>query len=234
MPGKGVAAIATMTRLDRAGTYPSFAQRKSDCIPSRHCNATIGYRPPTVLKWNEDDEPLPLGFPCEHLGHLLLALWRDRCTSQSRLAQGDLTVRSELKRSTKRGLTWTSREFSAPSAIGGALPRNEILKALGIAILTTVLVLLVIAAQAATYISGTVKDQGGRPVKGAIVTLTDRQLGRATSVYTGSDGSFKILDVKPGPYDLRVRRVGYTDLEQSAVSITGKTPEMKLHNEHSG
>jgi len=63
MPGKGVAAIATMTRLDRAGTYPSFAQRKSDCIPSRHCNATIGYRPPTVLKWNEDDEPLPLDFP---------------------------------------------------------------------------------------------------------------------------------------------------------------------------
>jgi hypothetical protein len=56
------------------------------------------------------------------------------------------------------------------------------LKALVIAILTTVLVLLVVAAQAGTYTSGVVKDQIARTVKDAIVTLTDRQIGRATSV----------------------------------------------------
>jgi virginiamycin B lyase len=119
--------------------------------------------------------------------------------------------------------------YTAPSATDGSITRAEMLKALAIALLTTALVLLVAAAaKSGTYTSGVVNDQGGRPVKGAIVTLTDRQLGRATSVYTASDGSFKILNVAPGPYDLRVRRIGYADLEQSEIKITDRPPIIKL------
>src|ERR1700687_5988585 len=122
----------------------------------------------------------------------------------------------------------TSRQMTTTSAFEGSLTRTAILKALAIALLTTALVLLAIAAQGSAYTTGVVKDPGGRPVKGAIVSLTDRQLGRATSVYTASDGTFKMPDIAPGPYDLRVRRVGYTDLEQSAIAIMSRPQEMKL------
>src|ERR1022692_3286252 len=122
----------------------------------------------------------------------------------------------------------TSRQMTTTSAFEGSLTGTAIPKALAIAILTTALVLLVIAAQAAAYTSGAVNDQRGRPVKGAIVTLTDRQLGRATSAYTAADGTFKLPDLATGPYDLRVRRAGYSDLEQSAVAIPIRSPEMKL------
>src|ERR1019366_4994224 len=122
----------------------------------------------------------------------------------------------------------TNRELTATSANEGALPRAAMLKALAIAILTTAVVLLVIAAQAGTYTNGVVKDQGGRPVVGAIVTLTDRQLRRATSFYTASDGSFQMPDMVPGQYDLRVRRAGYADLAQNGIAITGQPRELQF------
>ena len=109
----------------------------------------------------------------------------------------------------------TSREYT-PSDFEGSMTRSAMFKAVAIALLTTALVLLAVVAKGGAYTSGVVKDQGGRPVAGAIVTLTDRQLGRATSVYTASDGRFQMPDIAPGPYDLRVRRVGYDDLVQTA------------------
>ncbi len=121
----------------------------------------------------------------------------------------------------------TSREYT-PSDFEGSMTRSAMLKALAIALLTTALVLLAVVAKGGAYTSGVVKDQGGRPVAGAIVTLTNRQLGRATSVYTASDGSFKIPDIAPGPYDLRVRRAGYDDLAQNSIAITNRPQEMRL------
>lgn len=122
----------------------------------------------------------------------------------------------------------TSRGFSDTSAFEGSMTRDALLKAVAIAGLAAALVLLAIAAEGGTYTSGVVKDQGGRPVAGAIVTLTDRQLGRATSVYTASDGSFKIPDIAPGPYDLRARRAGYDDLVRNRIAITSRSQEMRL------
>ncbi len=119
------------------------------------------------------------------------------------------------------------REYTH-SAFEGSMTRSAMLKAVAIALLTTALVLLAVVAKGGAYMSGVVKDQGGRPVAGAIVTLTDRQLGRATSVYTASDGRFQMPDIAPGPYDLRVRRVGYDDLVQNSIAITNRPQELRL------
>jgi hypothetical protein len=57
--------------------------------------------------------------------------------------------------------------------------------------------------------AGVVRDQNGRPVVGAIITVTNRKLDRGTSVFAAKDGSFRMPALEPGPYDLHVRRVGY-------------------------
>ena len=122
----------------------------------------------------------------------------------------------------------TSHEFAATSSFRPSITSTVMIKALAIAALTAALMLLAIEAKGATYTGSVVHDQGGHPVAGAIVTLTDHRLLLATSVYTASDGSFRMPDLAPGLYDLRVRRGGYEDLEQSAVAITGHPQLMRL------
>ncbi|HXR24549.1 MAG TPA: carboxypeptidase regulatory-like domain-containing protein [Candidatus Binataceae bacterium] len=122
----------------------------------------------------------------------------------------------------------TSREFTATSFFEGSINHAMILKALAIAALTVALMLLAIEAEGGAYTGNVVRDQSGRPVAGAIVTLTDQRLGRATSVYTASDGSFTMPELAPGRYDLRVRRAGYEDLSQSGIAITSQPRAMQL------
>ncbi len=122
----------------------------------------------------------------------------------------------------------TRSEFSGTSFFEDSINHAWILKALVIAALTIALMLLAIEAQGGVYASGVVQDQHARPVVGAIVTLTDQQLGRATSVYTIDDGSFRMPQLPPDPYDLRVRRAGYEDLAQSGIAITNPPREMHL------
>jgi len=122
----------------------------------------------------------------------------------------------------------TSREFTATSFFEGSINHAMMLKALAIAALTVALMLLAIEAEGGAYTGNVVRDQSGRPVAGAIVTLTDQRLGRATSVYTASDGSFTMPELAPGRYDLRVRRAGYEDLSQSGIAITSQPRAMQL------
>ncbi|MBN1780829.1 TonB-dependent receptor [bacterium] len=63
-------------------------------------------------------------------------------------------------------------------------------------------------AQTTGKVSGTIVDaENGEGLMGANVILEGTQLGAAA----GKDGSFYILNVPPGTYDLRVRMMGYTD-----------------------
>ncbi len=84
------------------------------------------------------------------------------------------------------------------------------------------------AASGERNCEGTIHDQNGRPVVGAVVTLTDNHIGRATSVYAAHDGSFKLPPLEPGTYDLRARRVGYKDLTQRDIAISDKPRQMNL------
>src|SRR5579863_2689600 len=67
--------------------------------------------------------------------------------------------------------------------------------------------------------AGAVRDQNGRPISGAMITVTSRDLDRGTSVFAAKDGGFRMPALEAGLYDLRVRRVGYKDLSSNAISL---------------
>ena len=76
--------------------------------------------------------------------------------------------------------------------------------------------------------AGVVRDQNKRPVVGATITLTNRELERSTSVFAAKDGSFRMPALEHGLYDLRVRRVGYTDLSQNGISLQSQKDNVTL------
>src|SRR5688500_9617196 len=62
-------------------------------------------------------------------------------------------------------------------------------------------------AQGTTIVSGVVRDDGGAPVREALVVIDPDSLrlrGR-----TGVDGRFRIPGVPKGRYEVRVVRIGY-------------------------
>lgn len=76
--------------------------------------------------------------------------------------------------------------------------------------------------------AGVVRDQNGRPVAGAMITLTSRELRRSTSVFAQGDGKFRMPALERGVYDLRVRRIGYVDLSQREIPLPSQTPAVTL------
>ena len=65
-------------------------------------------------------------------------------------------------------------------------------------------------------IAGTVTEQGrGEPLAGANVTVVGTRLGAST----GPDGSYFILNVPPGVYDLRVTLIGYASTTITNVRV---------------
>jgi outer membrane receptor protein involved in Fe transport len=65
-------------------------------------------------------------------------------------------------------------------------------------------------------IAGTVSEQGrGEPLVGANVTVVGTRLGAST----GPDGSYFILNIPPGTYDLRVTLIGYAPTTITSVRV---------------
>src|ERR1044072_4817061 len=64
---------------------------------------------------------------------------------------------------------------------------------------------------AADGFHGRVLDSSGKPLSGAIVSATNREIARTTSVYADADGRFAMPDIAAGAYDLRARHFGYRD-----------------------
>ncbi|MFN8643620.1 MAG: carboxypeptidase regulatory-like domain-containing protein [Candidatus Binatia bacterium] len=79
--------------------------------------------------------------------------------------------------------------------------------------------LLWLASAAAGETTGCVRDGAGLGVAGAMVTATDPAVRRATTVYTAADGCFRLPEPADGVYDLRVRRLGYRDLEMRRTRL---------------
>jgi len=65
-------------------------------------------------------------------------------------------------------------------------------------------------------ITGTVVDAAGEPVPGVAVVVVDREFEAAT----GDDGSYVILNVPPGTYELRVSRAGYEPIRIQGVVVS--------------
>ncbi len=95
-----------------------------------------------------------------------------------------------------------------------------------------------LAASAAGSGSGQSVDFAGRvvdtwlgePVPGAVIRLLDRarENGARIAGVSGEDGAFRISDLRPGPADVVVSRLGYVDLAQVLDIQGGQVIEIAL------
>ena len=83
------------------------------------------------------------------------------------------------------------------------------------------------AAQSITSgIEGTVRDDAGSPIAGAIATITDTRTGQSSESVTGSEGAFRVGSLQPGgPYTVTVTAPGFEGqtVEDVSISISGST-----------
>ena len=63
---------------------------------------------------------------------------------------------------------------------------------------------------AVSQISGTVQDANGNAVVGAEVGLRQTETGFTRTVVTGTEGNYKITNLPVGPYQLQVRKSGFS------------------------
>lgn len=75
-----------------------------------------------------------------------------------------------------------------------------------------------VAQQSAT-LTGTVTDTEGEPLPGANIVLVGEDKGTSA----GADGSYRLADIEPGTYTIRVSFVGYETVEQEATFQSGST-----------
>ncbi len=83
-----------------------------------------------------------------------------------------------------------------------------------------------IAQQITSGIEGTVTDEAGEPLAGAIVTVTDTRTGAARTITTGADGVFRAESlVTGGPYTVAASAAGFEGqtVENIATTLQGNT-----------
>lgn len=85
--------------------------------------------------------------------------------------------------------------------------------------LLSVLVLAVtlVAQTESARISGSVTDSNGGAVAGATIKIASRATGREVSAVTDSDGSYSILALQPGQYDIEVTQTNFKTTKQTVT-----------------
>lgn len=95
--------------------------------------------------------------------------------------------------------------------------------------------LFVFAAPAAlaqsrtSAISGEALDPSNRPVEGAVVTVRSVERGTVRSTLTGATGSYRVAELAPGQYDVRVEKAGFAANVRAAVRLTLDIEVRLLH-----
>src|SRR5437588_8045246 len=69
--------------------------------------------------------------------------------------------------------------------------------------------------------TGVVRTAAGEPVAGAKVTVYTASAKEKMTAVTGSDGSFAIADIRPGPHTVSVQLPGRGPTASTGVDITG-------------
>ena len=69
-------------------------------------------------------------------------------------------------------------------------------------------------------IVGVVKDAQGGTVPGATVTVTNRETNLTREAVTDVQGAFNLVNVLPGPYDIKVSLTGFRETVRSNVPVT--------------
>ena len=66
---------------------------------------------------------------------------------------------------------------------------------------------------------GTITDQTGAALKGAMVTVTDVQRGTSRTVATDDDGGYVVPNLSPSTYKIRAEAKGFKTLERANVGL---------------
>ncbi len=77
----------------------------------------------------------------------------------------------------------------------------------------------------AASLSGTVRDQADKPVRGAFVSAKSHASPMTSYVVSDVDGRYTIADLFPGEYDLGATKPGFADVEQRDVTLTANGGE---------
>ena len=72
-------------------------------------------------------------------------------------------------------------------------------------------------------VEGTVLDPSGAAIPGASVTITNRTTNLKQTTTTGPDGTFKLTNVPPNPYQLVATAIGFENNQQD-VEVRGTVP----------
>lgn len=77
----------------------------------------------------------------------------------------------------------------------------------------------------AAGLAGRLHGPDGAPIVGAHVTAARSEPPRGTTVFSDADGRFRVEDLAPGAWQLRVRRIGWRDL---GLEVTAPSSELVL------
>jgi hypothetical protein len=80
------------------------------------------------------------------------------------------------------------------------------------------------AQNGTTSLRGTVTDQNGASVAGALVTLESPSLGISVSMKTDKDGGYQFLEVRPTTYTVTVVSTGFATIRQTGLQLLVATP----------
>lgn len=69
-------------------------------------------------------------------------------------------------------------------------------------------------------IVGIVSDAQGSKVPGVTVTITNKETNLTRDVVTGVDGSYSVVNVLPGNYDVSARMEGFREVTRSSVPVS--------------
>ena len=77
-----------------------------------------------------------------------------------------------------------------------------------------------LSAQSTGSISGTVTDQSGGAVPGAMVTVTDAERGTTRQLTTDTAGAYAAPNLIPGTYNVRVEFQGFRTFERAGIVLS--------------
>ena len=77
-------------------------------------------------------------------------------------------------------------------------------------------------------VRGTITDEAGQPVAGAIVTLTGTESGQRYQTTTQTAGRFFVANVKVGNYQIEARAIGYRPVRLGHTLILGQVGDVTL------
>lgn len=69
-------------------------------------------------------------------------------------------------------------------------------------------------------IAGTVTDPSGAPVKGATVTVREADTGNTRTGTTSDVGSYRMPELSPGKYSVKVDAAGFQSFEQGGITLS--------------